>query len=175
MSYTPVTDFAAKDNYPSGDPRRAVTGGELALEFEAIKAELAAKLDSLGAYGSPLLINPPTAQGVSKGWGQTTTTLTDAATITIDAALSNNFKVTVAGSRTLAFPTNLKAGQEIIIAFTTSGTNRTITFASGWYKPSGSTYQLNAADAKVAVLRARANHDATKLFILSFYNDYVAA
>lgn len=38
--------------------------------------------------------------------------LTDAASIVIDASLSNNFSVTLAGNRTLAAPTNLKDGAD---------------------------------------------------------------
>lgn len=58
-------------------------------------------------------------------------TLTDAATITTDASLGNNFRVTLGGSRTLAAPTNLTDGQRLtweIIQDSTGG--RFLTFAS---------------------------------------------
>lgn len=56
--------------------------------------------------------------------------LTDAATIAIDAALSNAFRVTLGGNRTLGVPTNPVAGQVISIRFIQDGTgSRTLTVA----------------------------------------------
>jgi len=49
-------------------------------------------------------------------------TLTDAATIAVDASLSNAFKVTLGGNRTLAEPTNGVAGQTISIRVIQDGT-----------------------------------------------------
>lgn len=60
-------------------------------------------------------------------------TLTDGATIAVDASLSNNFKVTLAGNRTLATPTNLTAGMVLNIELIQDGTgNRTLTFGSAY-------------------------------------------
>lgn len=42
-------------------------------------------------------------------------TLTDAATIAVDASLGNHFRVTLAGNRTLGAPTNPTNGQKILI------------------------------------------------------------
>lgn len=52
-------------------------------------------------------------QSFTKGEAVTPTALTDAATIAVDASLSNNFTVTLGGNRTLGNPTNLKAGQTL--------------------------------------------------------------
>jgi hypothetical protein len=41
-------------------------------------------------------------------------TLTDAATIAVDAALGNHFQVTIAGNRTLGNPTNAVDGQKLV-------------------------------------------------------------
>ena len=61
------------------------------------------------------------------------TALTDGATITPDFAASNNFSVTLGGSRTLANPTNITVGQSGAIVITQDGTGgRALTFGSYW-------------------------------------------
>lgn len=58
--------------------------------------------------------------------------LTDAATITTDAALGNTFTVTLAGNRTMAAPTNPTNGQRIIYRIKQDGSgSRTLTWATG--------------------------------------------
>ncbi|WP_281155174.1 hypothetical protein [Streptomyces sp. HYC2] len=57
--------------------------------------------------------------------------LTDAATITTDASRGSHFKVSLAGNRTLAAPTNPLDGQRAIWEVTASGAARTLTLASG--------------------------------------------
>jgi hypothetical protein len=42
-NYTKLTDFAAKDSLPSGNPLKRVSGAELDAEFEAIEASIATK------------------------------------------------------------------------------------------------------------------------------------
>src|SRR4051812_15147750 len=67
----------------------------------AVTGELAVVNGGTGATTAPLgrvALN----QGI--------TTLTDAATINTDCAVNNVFKVTLAGNRTLANPTNMQAG-----------------------------------------------------------------
>ena len=173
--YTKTTDFRAKDYLPSGEPDKVVTGGELDTEFNNIATAIATKANAPSGGGTALVENPDDAQSLTKSWGQAVVALSDGATVAVDASLGNVFTWTIAGSRTLSFPTNLKAGQEIFIIITTSGASRTITYDSGWYKPTGISVQPNALTGKIAVLRARANADATRLYIVHFYDDYVAA
>lgn len=72
-------------------------------------------------------------------------TLTDAATIATDAALSNAFIVTLAGNRTLANPTNLVAGQTIVFHIRQDVTGgRTLSFSS-LFKFVGGTPQVSSA------------------------------
>lgn len=60
------------------------------------------------------------------------TSLTDQATIEIDASLGNDFTVTIAGNRTVAAPTNPVSGQSMTLEPTQgSGGSHTLTFASG--------------------------------------------
>ena len=74
-----------------------------------------------------------TAQTFTAAQRGTITALTDGATITPDFALSNNFSVTLAGSRTVANPTNLVAGQSGSIFITQDGTgSRTLAWGSYW-------------------------------------------
>lgn len=73
-------------------------------------------------------------------------TLTDAATITPDFSLSNNYQVVLGGNRTLAVPTNLVAGQSgIIDIFQDTTGNRTLALAWGWSPPGGTAPSLSTA------------------------------
>lgn len=57
--------------------------------------------------------------------------LTDATTIDTDASLSDYFRVSIAGNRTLAAPTNPTDGQRAVWEVTASGADRTLTLATG--------------------------------------------
>jgi hypothetical protein len=79
--------------------------------------------------------------------------LTDGATITPDFAAGNNFSVTLGGSRTLANPTNLTAGQSGVIVVTQDGTGgRTLAFGSNWKFPGGTAPTLTTAANAVDVI-----------------------
>ena len=59
--------------------------------------------------------------------------LTDAATIAVDASLGNDFRVTIAGNRTMANPANPSNGQQIIFQVTQgSGGSFTLTWGSSY-------------------------------------------
>ena len=59
--------------------------------------------------------------------------LADAATIAVDASLGNDFRVTIAGNRTMANPANPSDGQQIIFQVTQgSGGSFTLTWGSGY-------------------------------------------
>ena len=82
------------------------------------------------------------------------TALTDAATITPDFAVTNNYSVTLAGNRTLANPTNLTAGQSGVIIISQDSTgSRTLAFGSYWKFAGGTAPSLtttaSASDAIV--------------------------
>jgi hypothetical protein len=73
-------------------------------------------------------------------------TLTDGATINVDASLSNVFRVTLAGNRTLAAPTNLSDGQTIVFMVYQDGTgSRTLSYAAIYDWPGGTTPVLSTA------------------------------
>ena len=68
-----------------------------------------------------------------------TQVLTDAATIAYDVDLGINASVTLAGNRTLANPTNLRAGMRGSVVVTQDATgNRTLAYGSKWLFPGNS-------------------------------------
>lgn len=75
--------------------------------------------------------------------------LTDAATIAVDAALSNTFFVTLGGNRTLGIPTNAADGETMNIYVTQDGTGtRTLTpttGAGGYAKGTGQDWTASTA------------------------------
>ena len=81
------------------------------------------------------------------------TTLTDAASITVDFALGNNFLVTIGGNRTLAAPTNAVAGQTGQIYIIQDGTgSRTLAYNSAYQFVSGASPTLSTGAADVDIL-----------------------
>ena len=85
-------------------------------------------------------------------------TLTDGATITPDFAADCNFTVTLGGSRTIANPTNITAGQSGSIFIVQDGTgSRTLSWGSFWDFPGGTaptlTTTANAVDRVDYVVR----------------------
>ena len=86
------------------------------------------------------------------------TTLTDAASITNNFALGNNFLVTLGGNRTLAAPTNAVAGQSGTIHIIQDGTgSRTLGYNTAWQFVSATvpTLSTGASDVDILVYSAR--------------------
>lgn len=72
-------------------------------------------------------------------------TVSDGSTITVDANLGNKFRVTVGGSRTLAF-TNLAVGQMVcLLVKQGGGGSNTLTYPAGVYWPSDEAPSLSTA------------------------------
>lgn len=82
----------------------------------------AALLADLGAF--------PVAGGTLAGWlAPAVVTLTDGATISVNAAAGNDFRVTLGGNRTMAAPTSPVDGQDITFLLTQDGTgSRVVTW-----------------------------------------------
>lgn len=86
------------------------------------------------------------AQTFTAGQRAEVTALTDAATISVDFADSNNFSVTLGGNRTLGNPTNQVAGQSGSIFVTQDGTGgRTLAYSSNWDFAGGTAPTLSTA------------------------------
>jgi hypothetical protein len=78
------------------------------------------------------------------------TTLTDAATIAVDFADSNNFSVTLGGGRTLGNPTNQVAGQSGSLFVVQDGSgSRTLAYSSDWEFAGGTAPTLSTAASAV--------------------------
>lgn len=59
-------------------------------------------------------------------------TLTDGATVALDASLGSVFDLTAVGNRTLSNPTNATSGQRIVIRHKASGADRTLTLGTAF-------------------------------------------
>jgi hypothetical protein len=94
-----------------------------------------------------------TAQSFTAAQRGAITALTDGATITPDFSLGNNYSVTLGGSRTLANPNNLTAGQSGVIVITQDATgSRTLAYGSYWKFPGGTAPTLTTTASAVDVL-----------------------
>lgn len=98
-------------------------------------------------------------------------TLTDAATITTDAALGNLFRcAAVAGNRTLGAPTNPTDGQEARWELTASGAQRTVSVAvtAGGFALTAAVASADVviAQNKTAVISAIYSTTVTKWILL---------
>ena len=92
-------------------------------------------------------------------------TLTDGATVSIDADLSNNFQVTLGGNRTIANPTNMRKGGVINLVVRQDATGtRTVTWGSKWDFGAAGTPVLSTAANKVDFVSAYYNATSDKLF-----------
>jgi hypothetical protein len=94
-----------------------------------------------------------TAQTFTAAQRGTISTLTDAATITPDFAVANNFSVTLGGNRTLANPSNLTAGQSGCIYISQDGSgSKTLAYGTAWDFAGGTAPTLSTAANAVDVL-----------------------
>lgn len=81
--------------------------------------------------------------------------LTDGATINTDASLSNVFKVTLGGNRTLANPTNLTDGMVLNWIVKQDGTGtRTLAYGSKFKWPAGTAPVVTATASAVSFISA---------------------
>lgn len=118
------------------------TGGIAATDVQAAIAEVDSEAAKLAV-----------AQSFTAAQRGAVSALTDASTITPDFSLANNFSVTLGGSRTLANPTNLTAGQAGIIVITQDGTgSRTLAYGSYFKFPTGTAPTLTTTASAVDVL-----------------------
>ncbi len=87
----------------------------------------------LTSAATPALAAQDAATIESGALAPTVVNLADAATITVDASAGNDFRVTIAGNRTMGTPANSVNGQQIIFQVTQgSGGPFTLTWSSGY-------------------------------------------
>ena len=159
-----ITGGASGPNVEVGDTIYALTDGVAAGTHAAVGANWAivqANVDGavtgpVGAVVNNQLVvwDGTTGRLVKDGgppatrvnFGEKVQALTDAATITVDAALANNFRVTLAGNRTLANPTNLISGQVINFRIKQDATgSRTLAYGTKYLFPGGTDPVLSTA------------------------------
>lgn len=107
---------------------------------------------ALGASLNGAVLN--VQQGFTAGQASAAYALSDAATITVNAALGNVFTVTLGGNRTLGNPSNLIAGQPLtfVVSQPASGGPDTLAFSGDYSWLSGTAPLLNtAASAKTTI------------------------
>lgn len=106
--------------------------------------------------------------------GPAAVTLTDAATIATNAALSNHFRVTLGGNRTLGNPTNPTDSQMCIWEFIQDGTgSRTITLDTAFALGTDITaVTLTTTASKRDFMGAMYNSTAAKWFVIAFVKGY---
>lgn len=101
--------------------------------------------------------------------GEKVTALTDGATISVDATLSNNFRVTLGGNRTLANPTGLIDGQVINFRIKQDATGgRTLAYGTMYKFPGGSAPVLSTAANALDFMSAQ--YDATDSTLVCVMN-----
>lgn len=141
-------------------------------DVSGLVSDLAAK----APLASPALTGTATAVDVTLSGRLLITpdTLTDAATITVDAALGNDFTVTLGGNRTLGNPSNSTNGQKILFAIRQDGTgSRTLTLDTNYRFGSDITsITLSTGVNKTDYLGVRYNGTDSKWDVISFVKGY---
>lgn len=100
--------------------------------------------------GASTFNNTVQVSGAAKG---TIITVTDAASVIVSMAKANTFVVTLAGNRTLGFPSPIPPGQSGMIYIYQDGTgSRTLAYTSCWRFAGGSTPTLTTTAAAVDML-----------------------
>ena len=123
----------------SSTRQRAQGAGRVLSRRNIVKGAVGAA--AVGAGGA--MLTAATASSASAAVQATTVesgalapavvSLADAATIAVDASAGNDFRVTIAGNRTVANPANPSDGQQIIFQVTQgSGGSFTLTWGSGY-------------------------------------------
>lgn len=113
----------------------------------------------IGGTGSGIT----SSQSFPFGLATTAVTLTDGATITIDATLSNVFQVTLGGNRTFAAPTTPLNAQTVNVLIRQDATgSRTITWDAAFTWPGGVVPTLSSAANAVDLLSMQYDPPAAK-------------
>jgi len=102
------------------------------------------------------------------------TSLDDSSTITTDASLGNHFRVTLAGNRTLANPTNARDGQRILFELTQDSVgSRTLTLGNKFTFGSDITeLTLSTAPGKKDFIGVIYNEAVDKFYVLAVARGY---
>jgi hypothetical protein len=137
----PVIDVSDSNRLKTSTVTNIATGGSGVAGPESSTDNAIAKFD--GTDGGTIQNSGVTISDndivSAKGLAQTVQALTDGATISFNMNNGYIATVSVAGSRTMAAPTNATAGTSGSITFTTDGTARTITWNAAYRFAGGGT------------------------------------
>jgi hypothetical protein len=139
-------------NFPALTGDVTTTAGSLATTIANGVVSYAKLALSTVATAAELFSNAASKLvSVSALWAaQAFVALTDAATIAVDMSTGVNFKVTLAGNRTLGAPTNAKEGQSGVLRIAQDATgSRTLAFATAWDFGSAGTPTLSTGANKI--------------------------
>jgi hypothetical protein len=179
LDFKGSTDCSANPNYPSalkGDAYVVSVAGKIGGASGTsvdIGDVYVASADNAGgtqaSVGSSWFVLEHNLAGaallnVAQAWtarqSMTPVSLTDAATVATDASLSNKFKVTLGGNRTLGNPTNMADGQSLQWRIVQDATgSRALAYASKFKFPGGAVPTLSTAANAVDYLFGE--YDAT--------------
>lgn len=144
----------------------AYYSGATTVSGATIAANAIPKSNGASAPTASLITDNGSVTAIAEGALTTPFGLTDGASIAVNAFLSNNFTVTLAGNRTLANPTNTTAGQWLDFVITQDGTgSRTLAFGAGYLNAAGGafTVSLNSAAAAVTEIGCKVTATAPTL------------
>jgi hypothetical protein len=103
-------------------------------------------------------------------------TLTYAATLTIDSSTGSNFRCALTGDVTIAMPTNPTDGTSINLWLTASSANRNVTLNAGIKIPTSSVYTSPITIASGKKARYKLQYDSVlnggQWELISFVNGY---
>ena len=141
-------------------------------------------LGAVGAAAGGAVLTAATASPASAAAAATTVesgalapavvNLTDAATIAVDASQGNDFRVTIAGNRTMGNPANPADGQQIIFQVTQgSGGSFTLAWADGYeFSPGLPQPTLSTAAGQTDLLGFVYNATAGTWLLAAFLNGF---
>ena len=119
--------------------RRGLGSGQVLSRRKIVKGAIGVAAVGAGgavlttATASPASAAPQATTIESGAVAPAVVNLTDAATIAVDASQGNDFRVTIAGNRTMGNPANPANGQQIIFQVTQgSGGSNTLSWGSGY-------------------------------------------
>lgn len=127
-------------------------------------------------YGYPNIevVQQMIREGVLSGTGSLLVTLTDAATVTVDASLSNLFEVTLGGNRILGNPTGAFDRQLIEIQIEQDGAGgRTLTLDTKYTIPAGRYFTLSTAPNAVDYIWVVYDLGRDKFDVVAFKKGFV--
>jgi hypothetical protein len=174
------TRRASNSSEAGADPGTTDTSGTREPLSRRKIFKKAVGMAAVGAAGSAVLTEamaPPAAAATITEQGAiapAVVNLTDATTIVVDASLGNDFRVTIAASRTMGNPANAADGQKITFQITQGGNgSSTITWGSSYQFSTGlPAPTLSTTAGQTDLLAFIYNAAKNKWLLVAFVNGF---